>query len=95
MSNDVNFFESSEYEDRYIEVALIDAEHNEYIYWVGLNLIPGGEDIEDNSIKIAKAKHISLKLPIIPEDNDYEEFEPKACAYTPFSRNGNEITFIT
>jgi len=95
MSNDVNFFESSEYEDRYIEVALIDAEHNEYIYWVSLNLIPGGEDIEDNSIKIAKAKHISLKLPIIPEDNDYEEFEPKACAYTPFSRNGNEITFIT
>ena len=95
MSNDVKFFESNEYEDRYIEVALIDAEHNEYIYWVSLNLIPGGEDIEDNSIKIAKAKHTSLKLPTIPEDNDYEEFEPKACAYTPFSRNGNEMTFIT
>ena len=95
MSNDINFFESNEYEDRYIEVALIDAEHNEYIYWVSLNLIPGGEDIEDNSIKIAKAKHASLKLPSIPEDNDYEEFEPKASAYTPFSRNGNEITFIT
>ena len=95
MSNDVNFFESSEYEDRYIEVALIDAEHNEYIYWVGLSLIPDGEDIEDNSIKIAKAKHTNLKLPTIPEDNDYEELEPKACAYTPFSRNGNEMTFIT
>ena len=95
MSNDVNFFESNEYEDRYIEVALIDAEHNEYIYWVSLNLVLGDEDIEDNSIKIAKAKHTSLKLPSIPEDNDYEEFEPKACAYTPFSRNGNEMTFIT
>ena len=95
MSNDKIFFESSEYEDRYIEVALIDAEHNEYIYWVSLNLVLGDEDIEDNSIKIAKAKHASLKLPSIPKDNDYEECEPNASAYTPFSRSGNEMTFIT
>jgi len=34
MSDDVSFFEADEYEDKYMEVALTDAEDNEYIYWV-------------------------------------------------------------
>jgi hypothetical protein len=36
-----------------------------------------------------------LKLPNIPEDDDDDEnFEPKAVAYPPFSRDGDEFTFI-
>ncbi|MDA8807514.1 hypothetical protein N9N09_00975 [Flavobacteriaceae bacterium] len=74
-------------------MALTDTEDNEYIYWVSLDLISEDEDNEDIAIKIAKAKHSSLKLPDIPEDDD-ENFEPKAVAYPPFSRDGDEFTFI-
>jgi len=95
MSDDVIFFEADEYEDKYMEVALTDAEDNEYIYWVSLDLISEDEDNEDIAIKIAKVKHSSLKLPDIPEDDDDDEnFEPKAVAYPPFSRDGDEFTFI-
>jgi hypothetical protein len=95
MSDDVTFFEADEYEDKYMEVALTDAEDNEYIYWVSLDLISEDEDNEDIAIKIAKVKHSSLKLPDIPEDDDDDEnFEPKAVAYPPFSRDGDEFTFI-
>ena len=95
MSDDVSFFEADEYEDKYMEVALTDAEDNEYIYWVSLDLISEGEDNEDSAIEIAKTKHSSLKLPNIPEDDDEDEnFEPKAVAYPPFSRDGDEFTFI-
>ena len=96
MSDDVSFFEADEYEDKYMEVALTDAEDNEYIYWVSLDLISEGEDNEDGAIEIAKTKHSSLKLPNIPEDDDDEDenFEPKAVAYPPFSRDGDEFTFI-
>ena len=93
MNNDVSYFEADDYEDKYIEVVLTDAEDNEYIYWVSLDLISEDEDNEDIAIKIAKVKHSSLKLPDIPEDDD-ENFEPKAVAYPPFSRDGDEFTFI-
>ena len=93
MNDDVSYFEADDYEDKYMEVALTDAEDNEYIYWVSLDLISEDEDNEDMAIKIAKAKHSSLKLPDIPEDDD-ENFEPKAVAYPPFSRDGDEFTFI-
>ena len=93
MNNDVSYFEADDYEDKYMEVALTDAEDNEYIYWVSLDLISEDEGNEDIAIKIAKAKHSSLKLPDIPEDDD-ENFEPKAVAYPPFSRDGDEFTFI-
>tara|TARA_B110000444_G_scaffold256531_1_gene293049 strand:- start:619 stop:903 length:285 start_codon:yes stop_codon:yes gene_type:complete len=92
MNDDVSYFEADDYEDKYMEVALTDAEDNEYIYWVSLDLISEDEDNEDIAIKIAKAKHSSLKLPDIPEDD--ENFEPKAVAYPPFSRDGDEFTFI-
>ena len=95
MSDDVIFFEADEYEDKYMEVVLTDAEDNEYIYWVSLDLISDEEDNEDNAIKIAKTKHSILKLPDIPEDDDDDEdFEPRAVAYPPFSRDGDEFTFI-
>ena len=95
MNDDVSFFEADEYEDKYMEVALTDTEDNEYIYWVSLDLISEDEDNEDIAIKIAKVKHSSLKLPDIPEDDDDDEnFEPKAVAYPPFSRDGDEFTFI-
>ena len=95
MSDDVSFFEADEYEDKYMEVALTDAEDNEYIYWVSLDLISDDEDNEDGAIAIAKTKHSNLKLPNIPEyDDDDENFEPKAVAYPPFSRDGDEFTFI-
>jgi len=94
MNDDASYFEADEYEDKYMEVALTDAEDNEYIYWVSLDLISDGEDNEDSAIKIAKIKHSSLKLPNIPEDDDDENFEPKAVAYSPFSRDGDEFTFI-
>ena len=95
MNDDVSFFEADEYEDKYMEVALTDAEDNEYIYWVSLDLISDDEDNEDIAIEIAKMKHSSLKLPDIPEDDDDDEnFEPKAVAYPPFSRDGDEFTFI-
>ena len=95
MNDDVSFFEADEYEDKYMEVALTDAEGNEYIYWVSLDLISDDEDNEDIAIEIAKMKHSSLKLPDIPEDDDDDEnFEPKAVAYPPFSRDGDEFTFI-
>jgi len=95
MNNDVSYFEADDYEDKYMEVALTDAEDNEYIYWVSLDLISEDEDNEDIAIKIAKVKHSSLKLPDIPEDDDDDEnFEPKAVAYPPFSRDGDEFTFI-
>ena len=95
MSDDVIFFEADEYEDKYMEVALTDAEDNEYIYWVSLDLISDNEDNEDGAIAIAKIKHSNLKLPNIPEDDDDDEnFEPKAVAYPPFSRDGDEFTFI-
>ena len=92
MNDDISYFEADDYEDKYMEVALTDAEDNEYIYWVSLDLISEDEDNEDIAIKIAKAKHSSLKLPDIPEDD--ENFEPKAVAYPPFSRDGDEFTFI-
>jgi hypothetical protein len=91
MSDDLSFFEADEYEDKYMEVAFTDSEDNEYIYWVSLDLISEGEDNEDGAIEIAKTKHSSLKLPNIPEDDN---FEPKAVAYPPFSRDGDEFTFI-
>ena len=91
MNDDVSYFDADEYEDKYMEVALTDAEDNEYIYWVSLDLISEGEDNEDGAIEIAKTKHSSLKLPNIPEDDN---FEPKAVAYPPFSRDGDEFTFI-
>ena len=95
MNDDISYFEADDYEDKYMEVALTDAEDNEYIYWVSLDLISEDEDNEDIAIKIAKSKHSSLKLPDIPEDDDDDEnFEPKAVAYPPFSRDGNEFTFI-
>jgi len=97
MNDDVSYFEADDYEDKYMEVALTDAEDNEYIYWVSLDLISDDEDNEDIAIKIAKAKHSSLKLPDIPaddDDDDDENFEPKAVAYPPFSRDGDEFTFI-
>jgi hypothetical protein len=95
MNDDVSYFEANDYEDKYLEVALTDAEDNEYIYWVSLDLISEDEDNEDIAIKIAKVKHSSLKLPDIPEDDDDDEnFEPKAVAYPPFSRDGDEFTFI-
>ena len=95
MNNDVSYFEADDYEDKYMEVALTDTEDNEYIYWVSLDLISEDEDNEDIAIKIAKVKHSSLKLPDIPEDDDDDEnFEPKAVAYPPFSRDGDEFTFI-
>jgi hypothetical protein len=96
MNDDVSYFEADDYEDKYMEVALRDAEDNEYIYWVSLDLISDDEDNEDIAIKIAKAKHSSLKLPDIPadDDDDDENFEPKAVAYPPFSRDGDEFTFI-
>jgi len=95
MNDDVSYFEADDYEDKYMEVALTDAEDNEYIYWVSLDLISEDEDNEDIAIKIAKVKHSSLKLPDIPEDDDDDEnFEPKAVAYPPFSRDGDEFTFI-
>ena len=92
MNDDVSYFEADDYEDKYMEVVLTDAEDNEYIYWVSLDLISEDEDNEDIAIKIAKAKHSSLKLPNIPEDD--ENFETKAVAYPPFSRDGDEFTFI-
>lgn len=96
MNDDVSFFEADEYEDKYMEVLLTDAEDNEYIYWVSLDLISDEEDDEDSAIKIAKTKHSTLKLPDIPEDDDDDEnFEPRASAYPPFSRNGDEFTFVT
>ena len=95
MNDDVSYFEADDYEDKYMEVALTDAEDNEYIYWVSLDLISEDEDNEDIAIKIAKVKHSSFKLPDIPEDDDDDEnFEPKAVAYPPFSRDGDEFTFI-
>ena len=96
MNDDVSYFEADEYEDKYMEVALTDDQDNEYIYWVSLDLISDDEDNEDIAIKIAKAKHSSLKLPDIPadDDDDDENFEPKAVAYPPFSRDGDEFTFI-
>jgi len=95
MNDDVSYFEADDYEDKYMEVVLTDAEDNEYIYWVSLDLISEDEDNEDIAIKIAKSKHSSLKLPDIPEDDDDDEnFEPKAVAYPPFSRDGDEFTFI-
>jgi hypothetical protein len=95
MNDDISYFEADDYEDKYMEVALTDAEDNEYIYWVSLDLISEDEDNEDIAIKIAKSKHSSLKLPDIPEDDDDDEnFEPKAVAYPPFSRDGDEFTFI-
>ena len=95
MNDDVSYFEADEYENKYMEVVLTDAEDNEYIYWVSLDLISEDEDNEDIAIKIAKAKHSSLKLPDIPEDDDDDEnFEPKAVAYPPFGRDGDEFTFI-
>ena len=92
MSDDVSFFEADEYEDKYMEVMLTDAEDNEYIYWVSLELISDEEDDEDSAIEIAKKKHSTLKLPDIPDD---EDFEPRAVAYPPFSRDADEFTFIT
>ena len=60
-----------------------------------LDLISEDEDNEDIAIKIAKAKHSSLTFPNITEDDDDDEnFDPKAVAYTPFSRDGDEFTFI-
>ena len=95
MNDDISYFEADDYEDKYMEVVLTDAEDNEYIYWVSLDLISEDEDNEDIAIKIAKSKHSSLKLPDIPEDDDDDEnFEPKAVAYPPFSRDGDEFTFI-
>ena len=38
MNDDVSYFDADEYEDKYMEVALTDAEDNEYIYWVSLDL---------------------------------------------------------
>ena len=60
MNDDVSYFEADDYEDKYIEVVLTDAENNECVYWVSIDLIPEDEDNEDSAIKIAKAKHYSL-----------------------------------
>ena len=54
MNDDVSYFEADDYEDKYMEVVLTDAEDNEYIYWVSLDLISEDEDNEDIAIKIAK-----------------------------------------
>ena len=45
MSEQIEFFEASKYEDEYIEVALIDENDNDYFYWVSLKLISNIDDI--------------------------------------------------
>ena len=95
MSEQIEFFEASKYEDEYIEVALIDENDNDYFYWVSLKLISNIDDIEDAAINLAKKTHLNMKRPGIPEDSESEDdFEPNATAYAPFSRESDEFVFI-
>ena len=95
MSEQIDYFEASKYEDEYIEVALIDKNDNDYFYWVSLKLISNTDDIEDAAINLAKKTHLNMKRPDIPDDSESEDdFEPNATAYAPFSREGDEFVFI-
>jgi len=88
------FYEADEVEGKFIEVMLLDAEREEYPYWVDLSKIPEGEDEIDWSIEVAKKFHASKGLPEIPEDPEDPFEEPYATAYEPFLRYEGEFTFV-
>ena len=94
MTGDEKFYDGSEVEGRYVEVALRDGGGEEYIYWVAMETLPEGCDEIDWAIDRAKNAHLAKGLPEIPEDPDDFEEEPYATAYAPFSRYESEMTVV-
>jgi len=81
------FLDADQVEGKYMEVIVISKDGQEYIYWVGLEKLPDGEDEYDWSIETAIKFHNSKNLSPYVSEEDAEAGEP-------FSRFESEFVYI-